>query len=147
MPNTGVLPMESDDTTSLLHVRTAQLAGARGDVPEDGSGIDGVWTDEFPDVGTDEMWFVAMNAEDDEQEYRLTEHETMTIKPFRAHFWYDKSHVAPAAIGTPFGGQALVGDEFERSTEDQIIASIEAVLLELGELDEPAILEDGDTDD
>lgn len=139
--------MSSDDV-SLLHVRACELAHARGDVPEDGSGIDGIWTDEFPDLNTDQKWFVAINADDVEREYRVTENHTMTIDPFRVHFWYDTDHVVPAAIGNPYGGQALVsGDEFPRTTEDQIIASVEAVLVEAGELDEPVVYEVGEVAD
>lgn len=122
----------SDDFLSLLFVRATDLTAARGDVPEDGSGIDGVWTDEFPDVDADEQWFVASNADEVAHEYRVTDDRTTEIEPFHAHFWWDTDLIAPAAIVSPGGGQFHVTDEFDRSVEDQIIASIEAVLDELG---------------
>lgn len=130
----------SDEPLSLLFTRACELAIARGDVPDDGSGVDGVWTDEFPDVDHDTTWFVALNAEDADEEYPVTDRTTVKISAFRAHFWYDRDQAIPAAIGNPYGGEQLHhGGEFDRPVEDQIIASIETVLVELGELDEPVV--------
>ena len=128
---------------SMLHVRAAQLAQARGDVPEDGSGIDGVWTDEFPDYDQEQLWFVAMNADDESREYRVTEDYTTSIKPYRAHFWWNRDQVAPAAVTNPHGGEGLAAPEsFDRTVEDQLIASIEAVLDDLGFADFEAVILD-----
>lgn len=122
----------TDGGVPALLLRVTQLADARGAVPEDGSGIDGVWTDEIPDVDLDHDWFIAINADDEEREYRVREGREMTIKPYRAHCWWDTGLIAPAAIVSPAGGQQLrAPEEIDRRVEDQLIASIEAVLEEL----------------
>jgi hypothetical protein len=132
-----------DEDLSLLHLRAAQLAEARGDVPEDGSGVDGVWTDELPDADADTEWFVAMNADAEEREYRVTEDRTYPIQAFHAHYWWDTDLVTPAAITSPYQGQMLLTDEFDRSVEDQIVASVEVVLDDLGYDDFEAVVDGG----
>ena len=132
----------SDDGLATLHVRACELAQARGDVPDDGSGINGIWIDEVPDLDTDEQWFIAINADGEEREYRVTDDRMFEIPPFHAHFWYDTAQVVPAAICSPHEGEALFsGETFPRSTEDQTIASLEAMLQKLDELDEAVVLE------
>jgi len=130
------------DGQPLAFARASQLADARGDVPDDGSGLDGVWTDEIPDLDTDTDWVLVMNPTDEEQEHRLTEERTETIRPFRVQAWYGTDLAMPAAIFSPIGGQTLVGDEHERSTEDRLIASIEAILDELEYDDYEAVVLD-----
>jgi len=132
----------SDDSLSLIFVRASELAIARGKVPDDGSGYDGVWTDEFPDADSDREWFLAVNCDGEQNEYRVMEDRTTSIEPYTAHFWLDTELVAPAAIANPSGGQHHLTDEFERDVEDQIIASVELVLDELGYEDFEAVVAD-----
>ena len=129
---------DDDPPIKLVFMRLVELAEARGDVPEDGSGIDGVWTAEIPDVDGEFDWFIAINAEDEELEYN-NGHRTLEIGAFQGHAWNDPEVIAPAAILHPTGGSQLVGNDFERSVEDQLIASVEAELVELGELDDPVV--------
>ena len=132
----------SEDPPSLVFVRVSELAIARDVVPEDGSGYDGVWTTEFPDADLDEEWFVATNCDDEQAEYRVTEDRTTSIEPYTAHFWWDTDNFAPAAIANPNGGQHHLTDLFDRDVEDQIIASIELVLDDLGYEDFEAVVAD-----
>ncbi|QCC57326.1 hypothetical protein [Natrinema thermotolerans] len=126
------------DQLSALMVRLTELADARGDVPEDGSGIDGVWTDEVPDVDHDREWLVAINADGEQREYRVAGDREMTIDPYHAHAWWDTDQVVPAAIFDPYGGEQLRPPEtFDRSVEDQLLLSVEAALEELGHEFEP----------
>lgn len=121
------------DQLSKLLVRLTELADAQGDVPEDGSGIDGVWTEEVPDVDRDGHWFVAINADAEQREYRVAGERETTIEAFQPHCWWDPDRVVPAAIVGPYGDEQLRPPEaFDRNVEDQLILSVEAAL---GELD------------
>jgi len=51
------------EQVSKLFAQLAELADAEGAVPEDGSGIDGVWTTTVPAEDRDRDWTVAMNAD------------------------------------------------------------------------------------
>ncbi|GGK74286.1 hypothetical protein [Haloarcula sebkhae] len=133
---------ESEDSLSLLFVRVSELAIARGAVPADGSGYDGVWTDEFPDADHDDEWFVATNCDAESTEYRVTDDRATSIEPFTTHVWWDTGSLAPAAICNPNGGQFHLTNKFERDVEDQIIASIELLLDELDYDDFEAVVAD-----
>lgn len=116
---------------SAAFTRICDLAIAHGDVPEEG-GVDGIRTYEIADDTNDETWFIAI-TDDEDREYRLPgQDETFSIDAFHAHAWYGFDLIAPAGVLTPHDGQFLVGSEFDRRTEDQLIASIEAELHALG---------------
>ena len=124
---------------SLLFSRLAELAAAEGDVPEDGSGIDGVWTTIVPARDRDRDWKVAMNA-DTNQEHTVADfpgegHET-AIPAASATVWLGRW---PAGVLDPFGGQLVVEqlDDGPQSIEDELIDDVTRQIeaLEAGDAD------------
>jgi hypothetical protein len=116
------------EQVSLLFTRLAELAAAEGDVPEDGSGIDGVWTTIVPARERDRDWKVAMNA-DTNQEHTVEdfpgEGDETTIRAAAATVWLGRW---PAGVLGPFGGTLAVEqlDDGPRSIEDELIDDVDA---------------------
>jgi len=129
----------SDEQVSLLFSRLAELAAAEGDVPEDGSGIDGVWTTIVPARDRDRDWKVAMNA-DTNQEHTVVdfpgEGDETAIRAGSATVWLGRW---PAGVLGPFGGQLAVEqlDDGPQSIEDELIDDVDARIeaLEAGDAD------------
>jgi hypothetical protein len=125
---------------SLLFSRLAELAAAEGEVPEDGSGIDGVWTTTAPARDRDRDWNVAMNA-DTEQEHAVKDFpgdgDETTIRTGSATVWLGRM---PAGVLGPFGGQLAIEqlDDGPQSIEDELIDDVDARIeaLEAGDPDE-----------
>lgn len=123
--------MTDTNPFSKLMGRLTELADARGDISDGGSGFDGVWTGEIADIDHDRHWFVALNTDGKLREYRV-DGRTVEIDPYNAHCWWETLVVAPAAIVSLLGSRAHQDvDELDRSVEDQLILSIEAALEEL----------------
>lgn len=118
------------EQVATLFVRLAQLAAAEGATPEDGSGIDGVWTTTLPARNRDPNWTVAMNC-DTETEHTVTdvprEGDTISIRPGSATIWLGAT---PAGVCTPFDGTLVIQETLEgpSSIEDELLADIEAQL-------------------
>ena len=116
------------DQVSLLFARLAKLAGAEGDVPEDGSGIDGVWTTTLPARDRERDWNVAMNADTD-QEHTIEDFpgdgDDVSIRAGSATVWLGRW---PAGVLGPFGGQLAVEqlDDGPQSIEDELIDDVDA---------------------
>lgn len=116
------------EQVSLLFYRLAELADAEGDVPDDGMGIDGVWTTIVPARDRDRDWKVAMNA-DTETERTIEgfpgEDDETSIEPGQSIVWLGRW---PAGVITPFGGQLAAEqlDDGPQSIEDELIDDIEA---------------------
>ncbi len=127
------------EQVSLLFSRLAELAAAEGDVPEDGSGIDGVWTTIVPARDRERDWKVAMNA-DTNQEHTIEdfpgEGDETAIRSASATVWLGRW---PAGVLGPFGGQLVVEqlDEGPQSIEDELIDDVDARIeaLEAGDAD------------
>jgi hypothetical protein len=116
------------EQVSALFVRLSELADAEGAVPEDGSGVDGVWTTDIPARDRDRDWTVAMNADlEGEQAVQDVPRDGMesTIAPGRATVWLG---AMPAGVLSPHGGQLAVDvrDGGPQSIEDELIADVEA---------------------
>lgn len=116
------------EQVSYLFVRLAELAEAEGAVPEDGSGVDGVWTTTVPARERERDWNIALNAEVDEErtvEDFPAEGDETTVPPIRAVIELGRW---PAGVLGPHGGQVLV-EELEdgpQSLEDELIEDVEA---------------------
>lgn len=113
---------------SLLFERLAELADAEGVVPDDGSGVDGVWTTTVPARGRERDWNVAMNADTDQErtvEDFPDDGDTISIRAGAATIWLGSW---PAGVLDPFGGQLAVEilDERPQSIEDELIGDVEA---------------------
>lgn len=126
------------DELSAAYVRIAELAQARGAVPDDGSGIDGTWRTEVEDPDTGEPWYVAVNADlDAERTVRIPEpHGEIDVDPGHAVVFY-ADVFGPVAVLSPHGGRYVVDGRdpeddlegtFDRTTEDQLIAALEAAI-------------------
>ena len=127
----------SDEQVSLLFSRLAELAAAEGDVPEDGSGIDGVWTTIVPARDRDRDWKVAMNADtDQEHTVEAFPGDDVSIPAGSATVWLGRW---PAGVLGPFGGQLAVEqlDDGPQSIEDELIDDVDARIeaLEAGDAD------------
>lgn len=128
------------DRVSLLFGRLAELAAAEGEVPEDGSGIDGVWTTTVPARNRERDWNVAMNA-DTGQEHTVEDFpgdsDDVSIRAGSATIWLGRW---PAGVLDPFGGQLAVEqlDDGPQSIEDELIDDVDARVeaLEAGDPDE-----------
>ena len=135
---------------SMLFSLLAELAAAEGDVPEDGSGIDGVWTTIVPARDRDRDWKVAMNA-DTNQEHTVAdfpgEGDETAIRAASATVWLGRW---PAGVLGPFGGQLAVEqlDDGPQSIEDELIADVEVKIEDLEDWspDAPGAPEAGDAD-
>lgn len=126
------------EQVSLLFSRLAELADAEGDVPEDGSGIDGVWTTIVPARDRDRDWKVAMNA-DTNQEHTVAdfpgEGDETAIRAASATVWIGRW---PAGVLDPFGGELVVEqlDDGSQSIEDELIDDVEARIAGFEEVDD-----------
>ena len=113
-----------------LFARLAELAAADGAVPDDGSGIDGVWTTTVPASHHDRDWQVAINC-DTETEHTIEdlprEGDTTALRPASATVWLGS---LPAGVCTPRGGAVVVQATIEgpSSIEAELLADIEASL-------------------
>jgi len=121
------------EQVSALFVRICELAKAEGDVPEDGSGIDGVWSAVITGRGRDRDWTVAINADTDERhtaEDVPSEGDRTSLEPGTAMVWLGDW---PAGVLNPHGGQLVVEqlEEGPQSIEDDLIADIEARIEEV----------------
>ena len=122
------------EQVSLLFARLSELADAEGDVPDDGSGIDGVWTTTVPARDRDRDWNVAMNADTD-QEHTVEgfpgEEDEISIRAGSATVWLGRW---PAGVLGPFGGQLAVEqlDDGPQSIEDELIDDVDARIEALG---------------
>lgn len=126
------------ERVSAAFVRIAELADARGAVPEDGSGIDGTWTTSVADPDTGDDWYVGVNADvEDDRRIEFPEpHGEVTVPAAHAAVFYGDVF-GPVAFLSPRGGRFVVDGRdpelptegsFPRSTEDQLIAALEAAL-------------------
>jgi hypothetical protein len=135
---------------SMLFSLFAELAAAEGNVPEDGSGIDGVWTTTVPARARERDWKVAMNA-DTNQKHTVEgfpgEGDETAIRAASATVWLGRWG---AGILGPFGGQLAVEqlDNGPQSIEDELIADVEAKIEDLEDWspDAPDAPEAGDAD-
>lgn len=116
----------------------ARLAGAEGVVPDDGSGVDGIWTTTVPARERDDRdWRIAMNA-DTGQELVATdfpnEGDESSIPPGRAVVYLGGW---PAGIVGPGGGEIVVEvlDDGPQSMEDELIGDVQARKADLEEAD------------
>lgn len=123
------------EQVSALFVRLAELADAEGEVPDDGSGVDGVWTTTVPARNRDRDWNIAMNA-DTEEEHTVDdfpgEDDETSIRAGSATVFLGRW---PAGVLNPYGGQLAVEqlDEGPKSIEDELIADVEARIKTLSE--------------
>ena len=123
------------EQVSYLFVRLAELAEAEGAVPEDGSGVDGVWTTTVPARERERDWNIAMNADVEEEiavEDFPGEGDETTVPPIRAVIELGRW---PAGVLGPHGGQVVV-EELEdgpQSLEDELIEDVEAQIEHLEE--------------
>ncbi len=122
------------EQVSKLFAQLAELADAEGAVPEDGSGIDGVWTTTVPAEDRDRDWTVAMNADTEERhnaEDVPTEGDYTSLQPGTAMVWLGEW---PAGVLNPHGGQIVVeqADAGPQSLEDELIADVDARIEEVG---------------
>jgi hypothetical protein len=117
-----------------LFVRLAELADAEGAVPDDGSGIDGVWTTTVPAQHRDRDWNIAINADAEKErtvEGLLDEDDETSIPPGRAVIHLGRW---PAGMITPFGGHVAAEelDDGPQSIEDELIDDVNAQIEEVG---------------
>ncbi|WP_049979340.1 hypothetical protein [Halolamina rubra] len=122
------------EQVSKLFARLAGLADAEGAVPEDGSGIDGVWITIVPAIDRDRDWTVAMNADTEERhnaEDVPAEGDRTSLQPGTAMVWLGEW---PAGVLNPHGGQIVVeqADAGPQSLEDELIADVDARIEEVG---------------
>ena len=110
-----------------LFVRLAELAAAAGATPEDGSGIDGVWTTTVPAPDREDDWNVAMNC-DTGTEHTIedfpAEGDMPSLRAGSVTVWLG---TVPAGVCTPFSGTVVVQETLDGPTsiEDELIADIE----------------------
>jgi len=121
------------EQVSALSVRLCELAEVEGDVPEDGSGIDGVWSTTVTGRNRGRDWTVAINADTDERhnvEDVPSEGDHTSLEPGTAMVWLGKW---PAGVLNPHGGQLVVEqlEEEARSIENDLIADIVARMEEV----------------
>ena len=127
------------EQVSLLFARLAELADAKGDVPEDGSGIDGVWTTTVPARDRERDWNVAMNADTD-QEHTVEnfpgDGDDVSIRAGSATVWLGRW---PAGVLDAFDRHLAVKqlDDRPQSIEDELIDDVDAriEMLEAGDSD------------
>lgn len=118
----------------------AQLAEVEGVVPDDGSGIDGIWTTTVPAPQRERDWRVAMNA-DLEEELTVDgwpgDDDQTSVGPGQAVIHLGRW---PAGVIGPGGGEVLVEevDADPQSIEDELIADVDAQI---------EALQDGDRDE
>lgn len=129
------------EQVSELFYQLTQLADAEGAVPEDGSGIDGIWSTTVPARDRDRDWAIAINADvDDERtiEEFPGEDETTVIPPGRAVIHLGRW---PAGVITPTGGQLAVEelDDGPQSIEDELIDDVEARIETFGDDGDPYV--------
>lgn len=111
------------EQVSELFGQLCELADDCGVVPEDSSGVDGVWTTRVPARGRDDDWKVAMNADLDTEHSVTgfpTEGRSATISPGQATVWHGGM---PVAVISPNGGE-LFGRPGD--LEDELIDDVVA---------------------
>lgn len=111
-----------------LFVKFAELAAVAGATPDDGSGIDGVWTTTVPARDREDDWNVAMNADTGTQhtvENFPTSGDSPSIRPASVTVWLGG---LPAGVCTPFDGAVVIQETIDGPTsiEDELIADVEA---------------------
>lgn len=123
------------EQVAALFVRFAELAAAEGATPDDGSGIDGVWTTTIDATSRDRNWRVAMNC-DTETEHTITDFpskgDRTALRPASATVWLG---TLPAGVCTPNDGsliiQATIGNP--SSIEAELLADIETHMAAIDE--------------
>lgn len=121
------------EQVSALFAQLCELADAEGAVPNDGSGIDGVWSRTIPAQDRERDWTVALNA-DTEQEHTVEDvpikGSEATIRAGAATVWLGET---PAGVLDPYGGQLAIemGDDGPQSIEEELIADVEAQIEEV----------------
>jgi hypothetical protein len=124
----------------LLFTRLCELAEADGAVPEDGSGVDGVWTTTVPAPNRDREWNIALNADVDEDhvvEGFPVDGDDTDVPAARAAIHLGR--MPAGVIGAGGGGCAVETlDDGPQSIEDELIDDIDAQIeaLEAGDPDE-----------
>lgn len=125
--------MPMPEQLSLAFVRLTELADAEGAVPEDGSGIDGIWTTTVCAPERDRDWNIAMNADTEDErvaEDFPSEGLSATLEPAQAVI-----HLGdwPVGVLSPYGGEVLVEDEYDpHAVEDELIDDVEQRIETLG---------------
>ena len=119
---------------SAVFSRFCELAIADGDVPDDGSGFDGVWTRTIEARKRDRDWNVAVNAEterDLEVDDFPREGDSTSVSSGSAVVFLG---AWPAGVVDPVGGQVVVEelDDGPQSLEDEILRDVETELLDAG---------------
>jgi hypothetical protein len=119
---------------SAVFSRFCELAIADGDVPDDGSGLDGVWTRTIEARKRDRDWNVAVNAEterDLEVDDFPREGDSTSVSAGSAVVFLG---AWPAGVVDPVGGQVVVEqlDADPRSIEDELLRDVETELLDAG---------------
>jgi len=128
------------EEVSILMSRFAELANVEGSVPEDGSGVDGVWTTTVPASARDRDWKVAMNADTETerpvQDFRRGGDEAV-IPAGKATVWLGGM---PVGVVGPYGGQLVCErtDDGPESIEDELIDDVETRIDVLEEGDNAA---------
>ena len=119
---------------SAVFTRFCELAMTDGDVPEDGSGLDGVWTRTIEARKLDPDWRVAVNSRID----RELEASDFPSEGFSTSIPGGHAVIYlgdwPAGVVDPFGGQVVVEelDDGPQSLEDEILRDVETELLDAG---------------
>lgn len=126
------------ETVPVLFGEFAQLANAEGAVPDDGSGVDGIWTTTVPARGRDDKnWHIALNADTGQERVATDfpdEGDESSIPPGRAVVYLGGW---PAGIVGPDGGEIVVEvlDDGPQSLEDELIGDVQAMRATLEEAD------------
>jgi len=125
----------ADGGVPMVFVRLCELADADGDVPEDGSGIDDVWTRTITARARDRDWNVAVNGDTDadQQVTGFPRDDDSTTVPAAQAVVYLGAW--PVSVLGPHGGEFGV-EELEdgpQSVEDEFLRDVETALLDAGE--------------
>lgn len=117
------------ETVPEAFIVLTEIAEAKGDVPDDGSGLSGIYHLEFPSE-YEHDWLVWLNTEREELEADGPGDQTHRVPAFRATVWYGTHLIGPVMLLGPHSGQMLnAGDEFNGfSVEDQFIQDARAEL-------------------
>lgn len=129
--------MSEEVQVTLLFSRLVELADAEGAIPDDGSGVDGVWTTTVTARDRDRDWRIAINAEPDEERTATdfpAEGRDTDVPAGHASLFLGETPVGAAG---PFGGTvaAEIEDGTPTTIEDELVDDIEARLAELQEAD------------
>ena len=135
------------EQVAALFVRFAELAAAEGAAPEDGSGIDGVWTTTVPARNREADWRVAMNADTGTEhtvENFPSEGDSTSLRAASVSVWLG---TLPAGVCTPYDGALVVQETIDgpSSIEDELLADIEAYMADVDDDDRAATQPAGTT--